>query len=160
MHTQHTIGTLARMFDIGIAPYLVASSLNGIMAQRLARRVCDFCSDLYEPPVALRRAIQTHFGESTPSVFRKGAGCTRCGRSGVRGRIAVHELLLIDDDLRRLVSEGAAPSALRRHVFEHSFRTLERDAYDKAVAGLIPPEEIVRLGFGLASTIEGRDPDK
>ncbi|MGV3720999.1 MAG: ATPase, T2SS/T4P/T4SS family, partial [Actinomycetota bacterium] len=110
MHTQHTIGTLARLFDIGIAPYLVASSLHGIMAQRLARRVCDFCSQVYEPPIALRRAIQAHFGASAPTVFRKGAGCNRCGRSGVRGRIAIHELLLIDDDLRRLVSEGAPPS--------------------------------------------------
>jgi len=158
MHTQHTIGAIARLFDIGIAPYLVASSLNGIMAQRLARRVCEFCSERYEPPATLRRAIQTHFGEATPSVFRRGAGCTRCGRTGTRGRIAVHELLIVDDDLRRLMSEGAPPSQLRRHVFELGFRTLERDAYDKALAGLIPPEEIVRIGFGLASTLEGQKP--
>ena len=158
MHTQHTVGTLARLFDIGIPPYLVASSLNGVMAQRLVRKVCDYCSQPYTPPAPLRRALMTHFRQECPTTFRKGAGCTRCGRTGTRGRTAVHELLIVDDDLRRLMSEGAPPSQLRRHVFEQGFRTMEYDAFEKAAAGLTPPEEIVRLGFGLASRLEGEGP--
>jgi type II secretory ATPase GspE/PulE/Tfp pilus assembly ATPase PilB-like protein/CheY-like chemotaxis protein len=156
MHTQHTVGTLARLFDIGITPYLVASSLNGIMAQRLVRRVCGYCAQPYELPAALHDAMCEHFGDIEGHKFQKGTGCARCSRTGTRGRTAVHELLIIDDDLRRLMNEGAAPSELKRHVFQSGLRTLEADAYSKSIAGLIPPEEIVRLGFGLASTFEAQ----
>jgi type IV pilus assembly protein PilB len=154
MHTQHTLGTLARLFDIGIPPYLVACSLNGVLAQRLVRRVCPGCAESYRPPALLLRAFESQCGDLSAADFRRGTGCARCGRTGTRGRIGVHELLMIDDDLRRLMSEGAAPSDLRRHVRSHGFETMEADAIRKAAVGLIPPDEIVRLGFSVASAVE------
>lgn len=157
MHTQHTLGTLARLFDIGIPPYLVACSLNGILAQRLVRRVCEGCAETYQLPANIRQVFESHFGSLAHLSFRRGTGCSRCGRTGTRGRIGVHELLVIDDDLRRLMSEGAAPSDLRKYVRSHGFETMEVDAFRKAAAGLIPPEEVVRLGFTVASALEELD---
>jgi len=157
MHTQHTLGTLARLFDIGIPPYLVASSLNGIIAQRLVRRVCDNCSAPFTLPARLRQVFESSFGDLSGMDFRRGTGCNRCGRTGTRGRIGIHELLIIDDDLRRLMSEGAAPSDLRRYVQSTGFESLEVDAFHKSAAGLVPPEEVVRLGFGIASALEELD---
>ena len=154
MHTQHTLGTLARLFDIGIPPYLVACSLNGILAQRLVRRICSECSESYELPPLLREVFEQHFGTLAGATFRKGRGCQRCGRTGTRGRIGVHELLTIDDDLRRMMSEGAAPSELRKYVRSTGFETMEGDAFRKAAAGRVPPEEILRLGFSVASAME------
>lgn len=157
MHTQHTLGTLARLFDIGIAPYLVASSLNGILAQRLVRRVCEDCSEPYELPSNLRQVFERHFGPLTGMDFRRGRGCGRCGRTGTRGRIGIHELLVVDDDLRRLMSEGVAPGDLRAHVETRDFLSLEQDAFYKAAAGKVPPEEVIRLGFSVASSMEDLD---
>jgi len=150
LHTQHTLGTLVRLLDMGVPAYLAASALNGVLAQRLAHRVCEECAVDYDPSSALKTALRQRFGSLDGARFRRGQGCARCQRRGTHGRRGIYELLLIDDDLRHLMAEGAAPSVLREHVAERGFRTLEEDAFQKACAGLIPPEEIVELGFGVA----------
>ena len=154
VHTQHTLGTLVRLFDMGVAPYLAASSLNGVVAQRLVNRVCNSCDEAYELPENLRRAFELRFGNLHGATFRRGAGCARCHRTGTRGRVGVFEMLTVDDDLRHLLTEGAAPSVLREHVQRRGFRTLEEDAFRKACRGIIPPEAVVNLGMGLALDLE------
>jgi type II secretory ATPase GspE/PulE/Tfp pilus assembly ATPase PilB-like protein len=144
---------------MGVAPYLAASALNAVLAQRLVHRVCEACSEPYDPPAALKQALVARFGSVAGADFRKGRGCNRCHRTGTRGRVGVYELLVIDDDLRHLMTEGAAPSALRDYVARRGFRTLEEDAFLKARRGLISPEEIVKLGFGLAMAMEDAEPE-
>jgi type IV pilus assembly protein PilB len=150
LHTQHTLGSLTRLADMGIPSYLVGSSLNGVLAQRLVRRVCDDCAEPYQPSPNLMRTLEAEYGDLSEARFRKGKGCARCHRTGARGRLGIFELLTVDDDLRHLVAEGSAPSTLRNYVRGRGFRSLEDDAFLKASRGLIPPEEIVNLGFGLA----------
>jgi type II secretory ATPase GspE/PulE/Tfp pilus assembly ATPase PilB-like protein len=156
VHTQHTLGTLVRLFDMGVPPYLAASALNGVLAQRLVHRVCESCAEPYTPSAELLRALTVQFGSLERAKFRKGRGCTRCHRVGTRGRVGVFELLTVDDDLRQLMAEGAAPSALRDYVGRRGFHSLEQDAFDKASAGIIPPEEIVKLGFSVAGMLDTR----
>jgi type II secretory ATPase GspE/PulE/Tfp pilus assembly ATPase PilB-like protein len=151
LHTQSAIGTLTRLFDMGVAPYLAAASVNAIVAQRLARRVCNNCARPYSPPLSLRKQLEERFGVWDGTTFRAGAGCSQCLGTGKRGRLGVYELLVVDDDTRALMMSGESSRALREHVMQAGFRTIEEDAYRKACRGLIPPEEILALGMDLAA---------
>jgi len=150
LHTQDTVGTLLRLFEMGVPAYLAAASVNAVLAQRLAQRVCTSCACDCEPSPALLAALEARFGKQPGARFRRGAGCHQCQHTGRRGRIAVFELLVMDDDLRAMMVNGAAPSVVRQHLEAQKFRTLEEDAYLKACRGEIPPEEIVKLGLGFA----------
>jgi type II secretory ATPase GspE/PulE/Tfp pilus assembly ATPase PilB-like protein len=149
LHTQDTLGTLARLFDMGIPPYLVASSLNGVVAQRLVLRVCDGCAADYTPSASVRRTLESQFGSLEGAHLRKGRGCAKCHQTGTRGRIGVFELLLIDEDMRHFMSEGVNPSLMREYVQKRGFIRMEEDAFRKACLGLVPPDEIVNLGLGV-----------
>jgi type II secretory ATPase GspE/PulE/Tfp pilus assembly ATPase PilB-like protein len=150
LHTQNTVGTLARLVDMQVPPYMVASSLNGVLAQRLVRRICDHCAVDHQPSPGLVRMLETQFGRPCEVRFRKGRGCNFCGGSGTRGRIGAFEILLMDDDLRRQMSTGCGPSELAAYLGRRGFRTMEEDAYRKACMGLITPEQVIELGMGLS----------
>ena len=122
----------------------------------MVHRVCESCAEPYTPSTELLRALTVQFGSLEKARFRKGRGCSRCHRAGTRGRVGVFVLLTVDDDLRQLMAEGAAPSALRDYVGQRGFHTVEHDAFDKACAGIIPPEEIVKLGFSVAGMLDTR----
>jgi type IV pilus assembly protein PilB len=152
LHTQHALGSLARLTDMGVAPWMVSACLNGVLAQRLLRRVCESCAGEYTPPVGLQNALQTQFGSLDAARFRKGGGCAACNYTGHRGRVGVFELLIVDDTLRELLTRGAYFERLREHALGSGLMTLEQDAFRKAHAGLICPEELIELG--LAVTVE------
>jgi len=154
LHTQHTMGTLARLFDMGVAPYVVAASLNGVLAQRLVRRVCENCAEDYELTPSFKQALQACYGSISGARFRRGKGCGQCNRTGTRGRVGVYELLLVDEELRHLLAGGASTRQVQEFVLQRGFRTMEEDAFRKACHGLIPPEEVVNLGMGLALKVE------
>jgi type IV pilus assembly protein PilB len=154
LHTQHTLGTIARLLDMGLEPWMVASCLNGVLAQRLVRRVCENCAVEYTPPAGLLRALEAQFGSVAGATFRKGRGCPACLRTGTRGRIGVYELLVVDDAVRDVLAQTTSPEKLRDYVYSRGFQTMEQDAFRKACAGLIPPEEIINLGFGVAAAME------
>jgi len=154
LHTQNTLATLARLFDMGVAPYILSASLNGVLAQRLVRRVCEHCAEDYVPAEGLLQAFQAAYGSIHGARFRRGRGCAACHRTGTQGRVGVYELLMIDEELRHLIAGGATPAAIQQFVTERGFRTMEEDAFRKACHGLIPPEEVVNLGMGLAMRID------
>jgi type IV pilus assembly protein PilB len=154
VHTRHSFGTLARLHDMGVSRYTIAAALNGIIAQRLLRRVCDECAEPHEPPPGMREFLESRFGSLAGVHLRSGRGCTACRGQGTRGRIGVYELLSLDGELRRLLAEGAERSEMRRYADEHGFRTLEEDAFRKSCQGLVAPEEVLRL---CAWTGEGED---
>jgi type IV pilus assembly protein PilB len=161
LHTQHALGTVARLLDMGLEPWMVASCLSAVLAQRLVQRVCEQCAEEYTPPDRLWLALEAQFGPVAGARFRKGQGCGACMKSGNKGRIGVYELLLIDDGVRELLVRGHNPDQLRRSVMSRGYRTIEHDAFRKACQGLICPEEIIQLGFSVAMAMEdGEEPEE
>jgi type IV pilus assembly protein PilB len=158
LHTQHTLGTVARLRDMGLESWILGACLNGVLAQRLARRVCETCAQDYTPPVGLRRALESRFGSLDGARFRAGSGCSACHKTGCRGRVGIYELLIIDEQARHLLFNNAEPAALRAHVEQHGFTTMEQDAFHKACLGLIAPEAVVELGAGVTTPMKEMAP--
>lgn len=159
LHTQHALGTVARLFDMGVDPWLVAACLNAVLAQRLVRRVCDQCAEAHHPPEELLTALEAHFGVVEESYFCKGRGCAACLGSGTRGRVGVYELLKLDEEFRHALAEGIAASkpALWDYAITRGFKTMEEDAYRKACRGIIPIDEVLELGFAAAAIVDNPD---
>jgi type IV pilus assembly protein PilB len=154
LHTQHALGTVARLLDMGLEPWMVASCLSAVLAQRLVQRVCEECAVEYTPPPGLLLALEAQFGRCEGARFRKGQGCDACMNSGNKGRIGVYELLLIDDGVRELLVRGHDLDRLWEYLTSRGYQTMEHDAFRKACQGLICPEEIIQLGFSVAMAME------
>lgn len=144
LHTNSAVATVARLFDLGLKPYVVASALEGIIAQRLVRRICEDCREQAEPDAAVRRRLGPLFAAPHTASFR-GRGCPRCHQSGYRGRLPLYEVLMPDDDMRDLISSGASMLELGRLARERGTGTLLDDARRKAHAGLTTFDEVLRV---------------
>src|SRR5215475_15553108 len=146
LHTNDSFGAVSRLVDMGVEPFLLSSSLLGVMAQRLVRRVCPDCRQAYSPEENEIREIGL-----TPTVvgnqpfYRPGAGCQTCNQKGYRGRTGIHEMLLLTDTLRALVMQRADAATIRRAAVEHGMPTLRDDGAEKVLAGVTTVEEIVRV---------------
>jgi general secretion pathway protein E len=147
LHTNDAPGAVTRLLDMGVEPYLVASSLIGAVAQRLVRRVCSFCSEPYEPDQETLEAIgisRTDWVGETP--FRKGKGCDKCLRSGYKGRVGLYELLIVDDEIRRMTVDRKSSTDIKdRAVADQGMRTLLGDGNLSVLAGKTTPEEVMRV---------------
>ncbi|HLI44391.1 MAG TPA: ATPase, T2SS/T4P/T4SS family [Acidimicrobiales bacterium] len=148
LHTNDAAGTPMRLVEMGVEPFLVGSSLDCVVAQRLARQLCENCNEAYNPTTEELAA----FGwteEDAPAQgqvrFRKAVGCQACSRTGYRGRIAVHELLLITEEVERLIIAGASVDELNRLGLEQGMVSLRRDGLRKAALGLTSLEEVLRV---------------
>ena len=146
LHTNDAAGGITRLLDIGIEPYLVAASVEAILAQRLVRKICTSCKEPYEPPINVRRAVERAVGDV--ETFYRGAGCNRCRNTGFSGRIGIFELLIADDPLRGKISAGASINEIRRLATEAGMVTLQRDGMSKVKAGLTTVEEVFRVTAG------------
>jgi type II secretory ATPase GspE/PulE/Tfp pilus assembly ATPase PilB-like protein len=122
---------VTRLFDLGLAPYLLADSLRGIVAQRLVRRLCQSCRS--EAPA--RGELQTRLALPDHLVFYEGQGCSDCGGMGFKGRVALCEILSFDADLAALVRRGAGAAELRALAVERGMATLREDGLRRALAG-------------------------
>jgi len=140
---QGSLDGLDRLLDLGVTPSRVAHSLAGVLAQRLVPRVCEFCAETRNAPPALWSALEARGIPPAAAHFRQGRGCAHCLGRGVHGRVAVHELLLVDEDLRYLVAERRPPSVIHEHA-RGRLRTMAADALEKSTRGLIPPDELLR----------------
>ncbi|MFH1706325.1 MAG: ATPase, T2SS/T4P/T4SS family [Planctomycetota bacterium] len=141
LHTEDSLAAIRRLLDIGLEPFLVNAALAGVVAQRLVRRVCDKCRTPYTPePWAAALA-----GNAKDIKFMKGKGCDVCNRTGFRGRIAIYEVLVMDEHLRRIVAAGADPAALRAAAAEGGFTTMKQDGLDKVRQGLTTIEEVLQV---------------
>ncbi len=146
LHTNDSFGAMTRLLDMGIEPFLVSSSVVGVMAQRLVRRVCSSCRVPYDPTdeefqeigIDLRRV-----GDA--QVYRPGPGCGQCKQTGYRGRTGIHELLVVDDDIRNLVMKAADAATIRREATAKGMNTLREDGADKVLAGMTTIEEVLRV---------------
>jgi general secretion pathway protein E len=146
LHTNDSFGAMTRLLDMGIEPFLVSSSVVGVMAQRLVRRVCSACREPYTPTreelEELGISPQLMMGRE---VFKQGPGCADCKRTGYRGRTGIHELLVVDDEIRTLVMKSADASSIRRAATARGMTTLREDGAEKVLAGMTTIEEILRV---------------
>ncbi len=148
LHTNDAPGAVTRLLDMGVEPYLCASSLVGVIAQRLVRRVCSNCSAPYSPSEEILRSIgitPDDYDAKNPP-FRKGRGCDKCGGMGYKGRQGLYEVFIIDETIRRLTVERASSSVMKAHaVKEQNMRTLIGDGRLVVLSGRTTPEEILRV---------------
>ncbi len=150
LHTNDAPGAVTRLIDIGMESYLVASSLIAVMAQRLVRVICSDCKTAYRPGAETLRkiaaemqGIETDFDPE--SVFYKGTGCEKCSQTGYSGRIGIFELMLVNDDLRQLITEKKSSSILRQRAIEQGMISLREDGWEKVRQGITTFEEVARV---------------
>jgi type II secretory ATPase GspE/PulE/Tfp pilus assembly ATPase PilB-like protein/DNA-binding response OmpR family regulator len=143
LHTSSAAATVARLLDLGLKPFVLASTLEAIIAQRLVRRICPHCCEETEAPVEVLEQLGPDF-LSSELVFYRGKGCEKCHK-GYRGRVAIHEVLTMNHQLRVAITEGASAMQIESIAREQGMRVLLDDALEKLRAGLTTPDEVLRL---------------
>jgi type IV pilus assembly protein PilB len=146
LHTNDAPTAVARMIEMGIEPFLVASSVVGVLAQRLARVICPDCKEAYAPPAEAFRRL--NLAMDTESVtFYRGRGCDRCRHVGYRGRIGVFELMLVSDSIRELILKKSPAHRIREEALQAGMITLKQDAMQKVLEGVTTMEEALRVVY-------------
>lgn len=146
IHANDAVGVIFRLLDLGIEPFLVSSSVVGVAAQRMVRRICLDCAVEREGTLLEQLAYHNETGEHR-SKFLYGEGCEMCGHSGYRGRIGLYEVLPISDKLRMLVLKGASTSEVRHMAMEEGMIPLMKDGMLKVRAGITTPAEVLRSAY-------------
>lgn len=143
LHTNEAAGAFPRLIDMGVEPFLVASSVNGVLAQRLVRRVCSKCRESYEAsPMELQElGVRNVQG---PITLYKAVGCNSCSQTGYSGRINVHELLIMDDSIRSLIMKNADSGSIRKAAIDKGMLTMREDGARKVLAGVTTVKELSR----------------
>ncbi len=143
LHTNDAIGAVPRLLDLGIPDYLVAATLEAVVAQRLVRRICDDCRTAYEP--SAEQAARVTARPAMHVRFYRGLGCATCRGTGYRGRVGIFELLAVTDELRDAITRGVNRTQLRAIAAEGGFTPLRADGWLKVEAGLTTIEEVLRV---------------
>jgi type II secretory ATPase GspE/PulE/Tfp pilus assembly ATPase PilB-like protein len=143
LHTNDAIGAVPRLLDLGVPDYLVAATVEGVLAQRLVRRICDACREQYIPSAESMATLAGH-PVGRKALFR-GVGCARCRDTGFRGRVGLFELLPITDAVRDAVTRRSSRAVLRSLALEAGMRSLRLDGWTKVEAGLTTIEEVLRV---------------
>ncbi len=142
LHTNDAAGAATRLMDMGIEPFLIASSTIGILAQRLARQVCDRCKKPYQAAPELLKSLGLAAGDVT---FYRGEGCPACKNSGYKGRIGIYELMEMNDELRGLIVAKASSSAIKASAAQKGSKTLRQEGLIRAASGITSVEEVLRV---------------
>src|SRR6185369_11716467 len=145
LHTNDAPSAFTRLIDMGIEPFLVASSVEAVMAQRLVRTICPFCKVEQKVERNYLRKIGFPEEEIDTAVFYKGVGCEECRQLGYQGRLGIYELLLVTEAIRPLVMNRAPASTIAQRAMEQGMRTLRHDGWNKVRAGLTTIEEVLRV---------------
>ena len=148
LHTNDAPGAVTRLIDMGVKPFLVASSTRAIMAQRLVRKICEKCKEPYTPPESELRLLGPAAQQLANATIYHGAGCADCKGTGYRGRIGIFEIFLIDDQVRNLIFDQVPATELRIKARELGMRTLREDGLRKVAAGLTTLSEVLRVTMG------------
>jgi type II secretory ATPase GspE/PulE/Tfp pilus assembly ATPase PilB-like protein len=138
------VATVARLFDLGLKPYVVAAALEGIVAQRLVRRICIHCREEVPVDARMRQRLGAAFNRVDLRSF-KGKGCQHCNGNGYKRRVGIYEVLVMDDNLRDRIGSGASMLDISRVARQQGLRVLARDAADKVHAGETTLDEILRV---------------
>ena len=143
LHSNSAVNAITRLIDMGVEPFLVASALRCVVAQRLVRRVCRYCAA--ERPPSEREAELLAVAGIRADRLLEGAGCAECLRTGYRGRLAIHEVMICDDGLRNLILQKRADNEYREHALRHGLIPILHDGLAKAAAGLTTISEVMRV---------------
>ena len=144
IHTNNAPGTLTRLLDMKIEPFLIASAVICILAQRLVRTICKDCKEPYTPTPQITKDLGLS-NEQEKIIFYQGKGCSSCKQTGYRGRLGIFELLLIDDNIKPLIINRASATEIKRVAQQFGMRTLRADGLEKARQGLVTLEEVLRV---------------
>ncbi|AOT68185.1 type II secretion system ATPase GspE [Geosporobacter ferrireducens] len=145
LHTNDTASTVARLVDMGIEPYLISSSVVGIVAQRLVKRICKNCKIAYHPSVGEINLLQLPHG----AMLYKGEGCNACNQTGYRGRTAIHEVMPVTKDIKKLIDERKNTEDLRKAAVEQGMTTLRQSCRELVINGITTIEELLRMTYNL-----------
>jgi general secretion pathway protein E len=145
LHTNDSVGAVTRLVDMGVEPFLVASSLLGVLAQRLIRKICPECRHTHTPDTAECRLLQIDPAAAATHPIYVAGGCESCSQSGYQGRTGIFELLTIDDTLRSLIHDGAAEARMREHARAHGMLSMRDDGLRWVSSGASTIEEVLRV---------------
>lgn len=141
LHTNDAPSSINRLTNMGVEPFLVTASINMVVAQRLVRRICENCKEVYKPSADLMTVLNVQ--DSKEIKIYKGIGCDRCRTTGYKGRIALYEVMLVSDRMRDLIIEGISSSNLKKVAIEEGMETLRQSGTKKVLEGLTTPEEVL-----------------
>ncbi len=151
LHTNDAPSAVARLVDIGVQPFLVASSVRAVMAQRLVRRLCLNCRQPGEMTETELRALHLEPTQLREAEVMRPVGCEECRKTGYRGRMGIFEIFVIDDDVRHMINNRTSTLLLRKRARELGMRTLREDGVRKVLAGLTSAEEVISITLGDAN---------
>jgi type IV pilus assembly protein PilB len=146
LHTNDAPSTVNRLLNMGIEPFLVASAVNCIVAQRLARRICSECVEA-DPETSSEELVSAGLSEEEVKGFEphKGAGCSACSDTGFKGRIALYEVMVMSDEIKEFVLNGASTAEIKREAIRGGMVTLRRSALNKLLEGTTTLSEVFRV---------------
>jgi type IV pilus assembly protein PilB len=146
LHTNDAPSAVSRLTEMGIEPFLVGSALDAVLAQRLARRLCSKCKEAYTPTAEALVAARFPWddGQPLPELFRP-AGCSVCAKTGYKGRLALHEVMVVSEEIERLAVEKASATVIENVAREQGMKTLREDGLAKVLAGVTSIDEILRV---------------
>ncbi|HRK33279.1 MAG TPA: ATPase, T2SS/T4P/T4SS family [Candidatus Hydrogenedentes bacterium] len=144
LHTNDAPSAIIRLVDIGIKPFLVASGVRAVLAQRLVRTICTSCKEVHKPSDLEKERLAMKIDWSKVEVFH-GRGCDNCNQTGYSGRVGVYELMLVNDELRHMIMSGAASGPLRRHARICGMSSMREDGWRKTLNGITTVEEVNRV---------------
>jgi general secretion pathway protein E len=146
LHTNDAPSTVNRLLDMGVEDYLLTSTVNGILAQRLVRSLCTDCREPYEPlPEVVKEFELERFTDDTPIMLYRPVGCEACGGTGYSGRLGIMEMMPMTDTIRSLVMRHAISGEIRRQAIDEGMQTLYEDGLRKVLAGTITLDEVLRV---------------
>ncbi|MCU1501772.1 MAG: gspE [Ilumatobacteraceae bacterium] len=143
LHATDASSALYRLIDMGIEPFLIASSLVGVVGQRLVRKVCPSCAAPYEP-TSQERASYDSLGGPAKDVFVRGTGCNYCSNTGYRERVGVYEVLAVTDEIRELMTSLGSPQAMRALAVSQGMRQMGAEAMTLVAADVTTIDEVLR----------------
>ena len=146
LHTNTAVGAVTRLRDMGVEPFLLSSSLLGVVAQRLVRLLCPECRQPYQAN-AVDCELMGLPPESQPTIYRAGPGCSHCNQMGYRGRTGIYELVVVDETLRTMIHDGSGEHELERHARQNS-AGIRSDGFRRVLAGETTLEEVLRVSQG------------
>jgi len=148
IHANDAVSVLFRLLDLGTEPYLISSTLVGIVAQRMIRRICTHCRAPYQPSIEEQIAYEEEM-KQLPVTFYGGAGCNLCANTGYRGRTGLFELLLMSEEIRRMLLSNASAGDIRAQALKEGMITMKRDGMMKVKEGITSVNEVMRSVFSI-----------
>jgi type II secretory ATPase GspE/PulE/Tfp pilus assembly ATPase PilB-like protein len=147
LHTNDAPGAATRLIDMDVEPYLIASSVVAVVAQRLVRRICPRCREAVEPTELELQRLELSKEQAGKIQFHRGRGCAQCRNTGYSGRVGIYELMIMNDELRDAITNKANSADLRKIALRHGMKSLKYDGLSKVNAGMTAASEIISIIF-------------